>query len=62
MRSLTDEQIRETVVTMMPNDAAMRAELLQQALSGDASARFVVYAAWRRSSVPVMAGHRRASE
>jgi hypothetical protein len=31
MLPLTDEQIRETVATMMPTDAAMRAELLQQA-------------------------------
>jgi hypothetical protein len=52
MRPLTDEQIRETVATMLPTDAAMRAELLRQALSGDASARFVVYAAWRRASEP----------
>lgn len=46
---LTDEQIKATVAAMNTSDA-LKAAILKQALSGDASARFAVYGAYLRQN------------
>jgi hypothetical protein len=45
---LTDEQIRETVAALRMAEP-LKAALVERAQAGDPGARFVVYAAWRKS-------------